>query len=127
MTERTPEDVQRELELTPRKPITFDGKTYDADFDKERLKTLLGRVFRFMLDNRWHTLPEIQRQCGGSEASVSARLRDLRKPRFGAHEIERRRSVRGALFEYRLKRCGCTPSQVATGHSSLCVTRKENE
>jgi len=39
--------------------------------------------------------------AGGSEASVSARLRDLRKAKFGAHTIERQR-VSAGLFRYRM-------------------------
>jgi len=35
------------------------------------------------------------------EASVSARLRDLRKEKFGGHVVERRAVKRG-LFEYRV-------------------------
>jgi hypothetical protein len=83
--------------------LYFDGVTYDPERDRERLKTLLERVFAYMLDRRWHTLAEIMTYCGGSEASVSARLRDLRKPRFGSHGVERRRhATRPGLWEYRL-------------------------
>jgi hypothetical protein len=84
-------------------PTYFDGKTYDPALDKDRLKSLLGRVFDFMLDHDWHTLAEIRDNCGGSEASVSARLRDLRKNRFGAYTIFRKRVKRG-LWKYQLKR-----------------------
>lgn len=59
-----------------------------------------------MLDGVWRTLGEIQAQVGGSEASVSARLRDLRKDGFGSYLIDRRRRgepSRG-LHEYRLRR-----------------------
>jgi len=79
----------------------FDGDTYDPARDKDRLKKLLGRVFDFMSDYEWHTLRDIQINCGGTEASVSARLRDLRKPRFGAYLVERKR-LQGGLWKYRL-------------------------
>jgi hypothetical protein len=54
-----------------------------------------------MADGRWRTLGEIQAACGGSEAAVSARLRDLRKVRHQSHIVERRR-VAGGLWEYRV-------------------------
>lgn len=79
----------------------FDGKTYDPDRDYRRLDHLLGRVYRFMQDGAWHTLGTISHATGGSEASVSARLRDLRKPRYGALHIERRHLSDG-LWQYRL-------------------------
>lgn len=85
-------------------PARFDGRTYDPDLDGARLTRLLGRVYAFMRDGEWRTLPAIAEACGGTEASVSARLRDLRKLRFGSYVVERRRAAppdRG-LFEYRL-------------------------
>ena len=79
-----------------------DGDTF-ADDDRERLNRQARRVYRVMLDNRWHTLGEIGELTGDPEQSVSARLRDLRKARFGAHEIERRRVVGiPGLWEYRM-------------------------
>jgi hypothetical protein len=56
-----------------------------------------------MLDGTWRTLEGIRSTVGGSEAGISARLRDLRKPRFGGYGVERRR-VSGGLFEYRVLR-----------------------
>ena len=83
----------------------FDGQTFEPKHDRKRLSGQLGRVFSFMQDDRWHTLNEIQVECGGSTASVSARLRDLRKDWCGKHTVERRRVqdpyVPG-LFEYHL-------------------------
>jgi hypothetical protein len=58
-------------------------------------------VLAFIQDERWHTLSEIAAHTKDPEASVSARLRDLRKPRFGSHTIEREYVERG-LFRYRL-------------------------
>lgn len=79
----------------------FDGVTYDPALDEDRLSKLLGRVYEFMSDHQWHTLPELKSRCGGTEASVSARLRDLRKNRYGCHPVERRRVI-GGLWEYRM-------------------------
>lgn len=82
----------------------FDGATIIDEYDTKRLAGLLGRVFNLMADTRWRTLPEIVTVTGGSEASVSARLRDLRKKRFGSHTINRRRrgEAERGLHEYQL-------------------------
>ena len=83
--------------------LPFDGKTFDPDLDGERLRTLLMRVHRLMHDGEWRTLQRIVLACGGSEASVSARLRDLRKAKWGAHTVERRRHPDGhGLWLYRV-------------------------
>ena len=84
-------------------PVRFDGDSYDPALDEERLKNLLGRVWGFMRDGGWHTLADIRSSCGGTEASVSARLRDLRKERFGGYTIDRQR-VSGGLYEYRMNK-----------------------
>jgi len=79
----------------------FDGVTYEESLDRERLEGQLERVRKIMGDRRWHTIPELAKRVGGSEAGVSARLRDLRKPKFGGHQVERER-VAGGLFRYRV-------------------------
>lgn len=79
----------------------FDGETYEPAEDHARLKGQLWRVFQLMSDGKWRTLAEISEDAGGTEASVSARLRDLRKEKYGSREIERER-VSGGLFRYRL-------------------------
>lgn len=58
----------------------FGGRTYNPARDRERLQLQLNAVLTFMRDHRWHTLREISQAVGAPEASVSARLRDLRKP-----------------------------------------------
>jgi hypothetical protein len=78
----------------------FDGKTIEPQ-DTKRLEGQYARVFKLMSDGEWRTLSEIQEACGGSEAGVSARLRDFRKPRNGSHTVNRRRRA-GGLFEYEL-------------------------
>lgn len=79
------------------------GVTIDTAKDRERLAGQLERVTRLMCDGRWRTLAEIAQSVNGSEAGVSARLRDLRKRRFGGHAVERRRIYGGnGLHEYRV-------------------------
>ena len=80
---------------------TFDGQTYDEKRDKVRLSTQLGRVLDVMKRGHWYTLQELSQRTLSPESSVSARLRDLRKPRFGGYEIQRESVARG-LFKYRL-------------------------
>lgn len=82
----------------------FDGPSFDPVFDQARLTKQLGRVFDAMRDGEWRTLGEIGAITGDPQASISAQLRHLRKPRFGGYTIEKRR--RGlpehGLYEYRL-------------------------
>jgi hypothetical protein len=86
---------------TPYNIPTFDGATYDAHRDYVRLKGQLLRVFEHMKDGQWRSLASIVLYCGGTEASISARLRDLRKPKFGMHQVERR-NIHGGLWQYRV-------------------------
>jgi len=79
----------------------FSGETFDEAKDGKRLRSQLDRVRALMIDGEWRTLGDISMRCGGSEASVSARLRDLRKPTMGLHQVERRRLGRG-LGQYRV-------------------------
>lgn len=81
----------------------FDGETYDAARDHSRLFTQLFKIRQRMSDGQWHTLNELAQWGNCSVASASARVRDLRKPKFGGHEVERRYVERG-LWQYRLIR-----------------------
>jgi hypothetical protein len=90
---------------TPERP-RFDGSTYDPELDEARLKTQLGRVLSVLREHpgQWFT-PEELRGLGvpGSESGVTARLRDLRKSRFGGFRVEsQRRRGAGGAWEYRL-------------------------
>ena len=80
----------------------IDGETYNPDLDHERLSGQLRRVFELMRDGQCRTHRQIADVCQGSEAAVSARLRDLRKAKFGGHIVERVR-VNGGLWRYSLK------------------------
>lgn len=84
----------------------LDGDTYEPEHDGLRLGAQASAVFGLMVDGRWRTLGEIVVAIGsGSEAGVSARLRDFRKQKFGGHVVNRRR--RGVesvgCFEYQLE------------------------
>lgn len=85
--------------------MRFNGPVYDPAFDDARLEKQLGRVWATMRDGTWRTLGEISRETGDGEASVSAQLRHLRKPRFGGYVVEKRpRGERSAgLWEYQLR------------------------
>ena len=85
--------------LTPR----FDGQTYNHERDHDRLAGQLGRVKDVMADGQWRTLWGIAELTSDPESSVSARLRDLRKPKFGGYIIERKYWKAG-LWQYRMIR-----------------------
>jgi hypothetical protein len=78
----------------------FDGNTITPE-DFPRLNEQLTRVFTLMRDGEWRTLEDISSATGDPQPSVSARLRDLRKPRFGAFEVSRNYQGNG-LYVYRL-------------------------
>ncbi len=93
----------------PRKEPAFDGATFERGLDGDRLLTLLDDVLAVMRRGEWLTLAEIRAAVGrGSEAGISARLRDLRKQKFGGHVVERRRRATvpttWGIWEYRLTR-----------------------
>ncbi len=81
--------------------VAFDGSSFESSRDGDRLQAQLAKVLDVMRGGQWRTLAAISEVAGAPEASVSARLRDLRKERYGSHTIERRYVVRG-LWEYRL-------------------------
>lgn len=81
----------------------FSGSTYDRAIDGPRLSTQLEAVRDLMVDGVWRTLAQIQTAIGrGSEAAISARLRDLRKDKFGSYQVDRRRRGETGLWEYRV-------------------------
>lgn len=78
----------------------FDGQAYEPS-DGPRFGVQLARVASLMRDRQWRTLYEIAHATGCPPQSVSARLRDLRKPRYGSRTVERRR-VSAGVFQYRV-------------------------
>lgn len=82
-------------------PIRFNGADYQPERDNDRLHGQLLRIFDCMKSGAWRTLPEIARLTGDPEASISAQLRHLRKPRFGGHTVNRE-YIGNGLYRYQL-------------------------
>lgn len=83
------------------------GETYLPERDEQRLTTQLDAVQELMKDGRWYTLESLRNQVRSvtqkhaTESSISARIRDLRKPEFGGYEMQHRH-VSNGLWEYRM-------------------------
>jgi hypothetical protein len=87
----------------PKAPLRarFDGAFYRPDRDDEPLADQLTRIYDVVKDGQWRTVAEIAALTRDMATSVSAQLRNLRKPRHGGFRVESR--IReGRLFEYRL-------------------------
>lgn len=86
-------------------PTLFDGPNYSDQHDAVRLSGQLARVFETMRDQVWRTVPELAEIIGGSHTGISARLRDLRKAKFGGHTVDSRRrgDPRAGVWEFRLR------------------------
>lgn len=83
----------------------FEGPVAKAEVP--RLLQQHEVIRELMLDGKWRSLAEIRGVTGHPEASISAQLRHLRKERFGAYRVEKRR-IDGAtgLWVYRVSRGG---------------------
>lgn len=94
------EDDQLDLFDVPK----FNGPEYKTVADHKRLGSQHLRIKMLMSDGKWRTLSCIEQQTGDPSASISAQLRHLRKPRFGAFTVERRPCGNrdNGLFEYRV-------------------------
>lgn len=80
----------------------FDGAAYQHELDFVRLTGQMEKIYDLMKDGQWRTLRQIATITEAPEASVSAQLRNFRKPRFGAHRVNRKR-VQGGLYAYQLE------------------------
>jgi biotin operon repressor len=78
----------------------FDGPDLEPS-DHLRLSRTLQKLIALMADGKLRTLHEIADAIGCSEAAASARVRDLRKSKFGAFQVDRIRH--GNTFWYRVK------------------------
>jgi hypothetical protein len=81
--------------------MSFGGDTFNEGRDGKRLRAQLYRVYKVMYDGTWRTLRMIALETNDPEPSISARLRDFRKNKFGGHRVERK-YLHDGLWEYRL-------------------------
>lgn len=59
-------------------------------------------LVRFMRSREWVTIAEVAQLLGYNDTGASARIRDLRKQRFGGHHIDRKSSGVPGCYLYRL-------------------------
>lgn len=79
----------------------FDGADYQHQLDFERLTGQMKRIYDLMKDGNYRTLKQISTLTGDPEASISAQLRNFRKARFGAHQVNRKR-IGDGVYAYQL-------------------------
>lgn len=97
----------------------IDGATFVEARDGKRLAKQKTAVRDVMLDGEWRTLGLIAQITGAPEASVSARLRDLRK---AGYLVERKYVARG-LHQYRVT--PQSPQPVPTGPTLSDLVARE--
>lgn len=83
----------------------FGGSTLTPD-DEPRLDTQLYYVYHIMKDGVWRTIPQLvalmlSRYGVTMQTSVSARIRDFRKAKFGGHTVNAY-NMGGGLWNYQL-------------------------
>lgn len=96
--------------LPPPGNVGFDGETIDPLRDDARLNRQMGDVWHTLVDivPDWISLTQLQESIYSlnghyhSEPGISARLRDLRKPKYGCWDVQRKPSGRRGLWLYRL-------------------------
>ena len=81
---------------------------YNLNLEPLSIDILNGKVLSLLRESDWWAPWEICRQIQlrwlvlVSDSSVTARIRDLRKPRYGSHVIEKRMRDGSRAYEYRL-------------------------
>lgn len=80
------------------------GPDFDERLDGERIRTQLDCIREYMLSVGWKSLQEIKSVLRYPESSISAQLRHLRKERFGAYVVEKRRRGLSGTWEYQVSK-----------------------
>jgi hypothetical protein len=86
------------------------GPQLELRLEKVRPVNLTFLVGHILSTGKWMMPHEIQRVLKDSygemhsDSSITARLRDLRKAKFGAYTIEKRKREGSNAYEYRLVR-----------------------
>ncbi len=81
--------------------LHFDGADVIHERDSPRLTTQLDVIRTKMMDGQWWNVDELRIATGYPSTSISAQIRNLRKPRMGGWTVERRH-VGDGLYEFRL-------------------------
>ena len=81
---------------------SFDGPAFEPTKDQVRLNGQIRRVWQVMSDGNWRSVNQICKLTGDPAPSVLAQLGHLRKAKFGAYLVERRRATESGLYEYRV-------------------------
>ena len=87
--------------------MLFDGDTYDEQRDGTPLASQLDAVRDAMLNGQWWSYKQLREhlqrhhQIKATDTSLSARIRDLRKIRFGGYSVQSRRKTHRE-WEYRI-------------------------
>ena len=87
--------------------MLFDGYTYDESRDESALASQLDAVRNAMMNGQWWTYKQLREhlqrhhQINATDTSLSARIRDLRKIRFGGYKVQSRHKTRRE-WEYRI-------------------------
>ena len=81
----------------------FDGDTYNRERDYDRLNKQQKEIFDIVIDGEWRTLSELEylTDYRHPPQSISARLRDFRKKKFGGFLVERKYIING-IHSYRV-------------------------
>ena len=64
------------------------------------MNRMIDRVRRLMLDNQWRSLDYIASTIGGKRDSVSSLMRQLRNPKHGGFNVEKRYDI--GVWVYRI-------------------------
>ena len=91
--------MQQTLDFTAPK---FSGAVYDEQKDGQRLKHQINVIFDLMKDCKFRTLREIEDLTDFPQSSISAQLRNLKKPAFGSHALNKRRRDGRGTWEYQI-------------------------
>lgn len=77
---------------TPSRFVSVVDETpYDPTKDRARLGGMRLRIFDAMLQENGLTPAELESHVHGQQTSISAQMRDLRKPHFGGHTVLKRK------------------------------------
>ena len=69
---------------------------------RKKRERLIERCRLLMAAGGWWTIVAMAAELGCTQTGASARIRDQRKVKFGAHKIVKR-AIPGGLYEYRME------------------------